>query len=157
MLFAFCIIWCKSRRSAVSYTMPAGTNNRGQRYRDFSDSLCERAGVWMFLIKWPVSVLSVFFPPTDESDVWISIHNTRTSIMLIVFGCLMLVYLNFICLQRTWFSLSLPPPSFFLYLSQVSKKEDLRGRLVELLLQLSGPQQAHCIGDEEEDKMKRQV
>ncbi|XP_060777552.1 F-box/WD repeat-containing protein 7 isoform X2 [Neoarius graeffei] len=40
---------------------------------------------------------------------------------------------------------------------KVSKKEELRSRLAELLLQLSGLQQTHCIVGEEEDKMKRQV
>ncbi|MCJ8728978.1 hypothetical protein PDJAM_G00009480 [Pangasius djambal] len=40
---------------------------------------------------------------------------------------------------------------------KVSKKEELRSRLAELLLQLSGPQQTHCIVGKEEDKMKRQV
>ncbi|KAM9487710.1 uncharacterized protein Hap1MRO34_004872 isoform 1-T1 [Clarias gariepinus] len=40
---------------------------------------------------------------------------------------------------------------------KVSRKEELRSRLAELLLQLSGPQQSHCIVGEEEDKMKRQV
>uniref|UniRef100_A0A8B9HHW4 Uncharacterized protein n=1 Tax=Astyanax mexicanus TaxID=7994 RepID=A0A8B9HHW4_ASTMX len=40
---------------------------------------------------------------------------------------------------------------------KVSKKAELRSRLAELLLQLSGPQQTQCIVGEEEDKMKRQV
>ncbi|KAI4883321.1 hypothetical protein NFI96_024838 [Prochilodus magdalenae] len=40
---------------------------------------------------------------------------------------------------------------------KVSKKAELRSRLAELLLQLSGPQQNQCIPGEEEDKMKRQV
>ncbi|KAF7708242.1 platelet-activating factor acetylhydrolase IB subunit alpha isoform X2 [Silurus meridionalis] len=40
---------------------------------------------------------------------------------------------------------------------KVSKKEELRRRLAELLLQLSGPQQTQCIVGEEEDKMKRQI
>ncbi|XP_066539784.1 uncharacterized protein si:ch211-154o6.3 [Hoplias malabaricus] len=40
---------------------------------------------------------------------------------------------------------------------KVSKKAELRSRLAELLLQLSGPQQTHCIVGEQEDKMKRQV
>lgn len=39
-------------------------------------------------------------------------------------------------------------------ISQVAKKEELRGRLVELL---SGPQQTLCTVAKEEDKMKRQV
>ncbi|XP_062848826.1 F-box/WD repeat-containing protein 7 isoform X2 [Trichomycterus rosablanca] len=39
---------------------------------------------------------------------------------------------------------------------KVLKKEELRIRLAELLLQLSGPQQPHCIVGEE-DKMKRQI
>ncbi|KAL6489457.1 hypothetical protein MHYP_G00031980 [Metynnis hypsauchen] len=40
---------------------------------------------------------------------------------------------------------------------KVSKKAEFRSRLAELLLQLSGPQQTHCIVGEQEDKMKRQV
>lgn len=40
---------------------------------------------------------------------------------------------------------------------KVSKKEELRSRLAELLLHLSGLQQTHGIVGEEEDKMKRQV
>lgn len=51
--------------------------------------------------------------------------------------------------------------SFFLSvslnLSQVSKKEELRSRLAELLLPVSGPQQTHCHVGKEEDKMKRPV
>lgn len=40
---------------------------------------------------------------------------------------------------------------------KVSKKAELRSRLAELLLQLSGPQQTQGIVGKEEDKMKRQV
>ncbi|XP_058245283.1 uncharacterized protein si:ch211-154o6.3 isoform X2 [Hemibagrus wyckioides] len=40
---------------------------------------------------------------------------------------------------------------------KVSKKAELRSRLAELLLQLSGPQQTQYIVGEEGDKMKRQV
>ncbi|XP_056618127.1 uncharacterized protein si:ch211-154o6.3 isoform X1 [Triplophysa dalaica] len=40
---------------------------------------------------------------------------------------------------------------------KVSKKAELRSRLAEVLLQLSGPQQTEGIVGKEEDKMKRQV
>lgn len=44
------------------------------------------------------------------------------------------------------------------YPPQISRKAELRSRLAELQLQLSGPQQTlGILGDEKKEKMKRQV
>lgn len=66
---------------------------------------------------------------------------------------LLVVHINNLWIEQ----LGLQPISCLLS-SQISRKAELRSRLAELQLQLSGPQQTlGIVGDGKKEKMKRQV